>query len=312
MSALLDVILPVFLLIGFGYGAARIGWFGAGMVDGVMKFAQNFAVPCLLFKSIAGLDLSTAFDPGLLVAFYAGAFVSFAIGMATSLLAFHRSIEESIAIGFCCLFSNSLLLGLPITERAYGSAALAGNYAIISMHAPLLYGFGITLMELVKSRGQGKSAGALTAQVLRAIFSQSLVIGIVAGLAMNLSGLSQPAAFAAAIDMMARSGIPAALFGLGGVLRRYALQDDLGPVALVCAASLLIHPMVTYLLARFGVHLDVAGLRSATITSAMPPGVNAYLFAHMYGRSQKVAAASVLAATTLSILTAWGWLHLLP
>ena len=312
MSALLDVILPVFLLIGFGYGAARMGWFGAGMVDGVMKFAQNFAVPCLLFKSIAGLDLSTAFDPGLLVAFYAGAFVSFAIGMATSQLAFHRSIEESIAIGFCCLFSNSLLLGLPISERAYGSAALAGNYAIISMHAPLLYGFGITLMELVKSRGQGKSAGALTAQVLRAIFSQSLVIGIVAGLTMNLSGLTQPAAFAAAIDMMARSGIPVALFGLGGVLRRYSLQDDLGLVALVCAASLLIHPMVTYLLARFGVHLDVAGLRSATVTSAMPPGVNAYLFAHMYGRGQKVAAASVLAATALSILTAWGWLHLLP
>ena len=312
MSALLDVILPVFLLIGFGYGAARMGWFGAGMVDGVMKFAQNFAVPCLLFKSIAGLDLSTAFDPGLLVAFYAGAFVSFAIGMATSQLAFHRSIEESIAIGFCCLFSNSLLLGLPISERAYGSAALAGNYAIISMHAPLLYGFGITLMELVKSRGQGKSAGALTAQVLRAIFSQSLVIGIVAGLAMNLSGLTQPAVFAAAIDMMARSGIPVALFGLGGVLRRYSLQDDLGLVALVCVASLLIHPMVTYLLARFGVHLDVAGLRSATVTSAMPPGVNAYLFAHMYGRGQKVAAASVLAATALSILTAWGWLHLLP
>ena len=306
------MILPVFLLIGFGYGAARIGWFGAGMVDGVMKFAQNFAVPCLLFKSIAGLDLSTAYDPGLLVAFYAGAFVSFAIGMATSQLAFHRSIEESIAIGFCCLFSNSLLLGLPITERAYGSAALAGNYAIISMHAPLLYGFGITLMELVKSRGQGKSAGALTAQVLRAIFSQSLVIGIVAGLTMNLSGLTQPAAFAAAIDMMARSGIPVALFGLGGVLRRYSLQDDLGLVALVCVASLLIHPMVTYLLARFGVHLDVAGLRSATVTSAMPPGVNAYLFAHMYGRGQKVAAASVLAATALSILTAWGWLHLLP
>lgn len=312
MTALLDVILPVFLLIGFGYVAARMGWFGDGMVDGVMRFAQNFAVPCLLFKSIAGLDLSTAYDPGLLFAFYAGAFVAFAIGMATSHLAFQRSLEESIAIGFCCLFSNSLLLGLPITERAYGADALSGNYAIISMHAPLLYGFGITVMELVKSRGQGKSPGVMTRQVLRAIFSQSLVIGIVAGLAMNLSGLTQPASFTAAINMMAQTGIPVALFGLGGVLKRYSIQGDLGLIALVCAASLLVHPTVTYGLARFGMHLDVAGLRSATITSAMPPGVNAYLFAHLYGRGQKVAAASVLAATALTILTAWGWLHLLP
>ena len=33
-------------------------------VDGVMRFAQNFAVPCLLFRSIATLDLAAAYRPG--------------------------------------------------------------------------------------------------------------------------------------------------------------------------------------------------------------------------------------------------------
>jgi len=56
----------------------------------------------------------------------------------------------------------------------------------------------------------------------------------------------------------------------------------------------------------------LAGVRSAVLTAAMPPGVNAYLFAALYGRAQRVAASSVLVATALSLLTAWFWLGLLP
>ncbi len=57
-------------------------------------------------------------------------------------------------IGFCCLFSNSVLLGLPITERAYGPDALTGNFAIIAFHAPFCYGLGITAMEIVRAAAQ--------------------------------------------------------------------------------------------------------------------------------------------------------------
>ena len=92
MSALIDVILPVFLLIGFGYAAAWRGLFGEGAVDGVMRFAQNFAAPTLLFQSIARLDLSAAYDTGLLVSFYAGAFAGFAAGFAGALVLFRRPL----------------------------------------------------------------------------------------------------------------------------------------------------------------------------------------------------------------------------
>ena len=76
--------------------------------------------------------------------------------------------------------------------------------------------------------------------------------------------------------------------------------------------TLLIHPGITYGLGRFVVGLDGAGLRSATITAAMAPGVNAYMFAHLYGVAKRVNASAVLIATALSIFTTWGWLHILP
>jgi predicted permease len=312
MSALLDVILPVFLVIGFGYAAVRANLLAESAVDGLMRFAQNFAVPCLLFRSIAHLDLSAAYDFGLMTSFYSGAFAGFFACFLGAMLIFRRAMPDAVSIGFAGLFSNSLLLGLAITERAYGTEALQANYAIISLHAPMLYGFGIALMEWARTRGHGLSAGALLRQITRAILSQSLVIGILLGFAVNLADNPLPGFFWSGIDMVARAAIPVALFGLGGVLVRYRIEGDLGPVLMVTAASLVLHPAITWVLGTQVFNLDTAALRSAVVTAAMAPGVNAYMFAHMYGVGKRVNASSVLVATAASIATAWGWLHILP
>lgn len=314
MSALFTIILPVFLVVGAGYLACWRGWFTAGSVDGVMSFAQNFAVPALLFASIARLDLGAEFRAALLVPFYLGAFASFAAGWAGARYLFNRPPMDCVAIGFVCLFSNTLLLGVPITERAYGPTALDGNWAIISIHSPLLYTFGITVMEFTRARGSGLSVGRVAGRAMIGVLRTSLVIGILAGFAMNLliqAGLVMPTGFWDAVDMLARAALPAALFGLGGILHRYRPEGDMATIAMCCLVALILHPAITYGAARLA-GLDVAGMRSAVLTAAMAPGVNAYLFANIYGSARRVAASSVLVATALSILTVWLWLVILP
>lgn len=313
MSVLFTVVLPVFLILGYGYVVTWRGMLSDSAIDGIQRFAQNFALPVLLFQSIAGIDLGADLDAGMLGAFYAGAFLGFALGYFGA-QALGRPPEDCVAIGFVCLFSNSLLLGVPITERAYGAQALTGNYAIISIHSPLLYTFGITVMEFTRARGQNLSVATVALRALGGVLRTPLVIGILAGLAVNLAqtaGLVLPEGFWAAAGMIARAALPAALFGLGGILYRYRPEGELRLVALCCAASLVIHPAVTLALTH-ALGTSPAGVRSAVLTAAMPPGVNAYLFAALYGRAQRVAASSVLVATALSLLTAWFWLGLLP
>ena len=312
MHALLDVILPVFLILGAGYAAAWRGLIDEAAVDGVMRFAQNFAIPCLLFRSMSRLDLGQSFDAGLLISFYAGAIGAGVLAYLAATLLFKRPKTDAIAIAFVASFSNTLLLGLPITERAYGADALASNYAIIAVHSPLLYALGITLMEMARSQGQGLAKTALTRRVVRSILRQPLVIGIMSGFAMNISGLPLPGVVGSALDMMVRAAIPAALFGLGGVLLRYRPEGDMKTITLLCALTLLVHPAVTYALGRYVFGLSVEQLRSAVLTAAMAPGVNAFLFANMYGVAKRVAASTVLLATGGTIITAWGWLYLLP
>lgn len=312
MQALIDVILPVFLVIGLGYVLVWCKFLNDSAIDGIMKFAQHVAVPCLLFNALAHIDLDAGFDPKLLFSFYTGAAICFAIGLFGARFGFKRSWEDSVAIGFCALFSNSVLLGLAITQQAYGSGdALAGNYAIIAMHSPFCYGLGITAMEVVRARESGTRMARLPVTVLKAMFSNVLIIAITLGFVVNLSGLSIPGTFQSALDMMVRTALPTALFALGGVLYRYRPEGDLRVIFFVCALSLLLHPAITFSVGSWS-GVPEAGLRSAVLTSAMAPGVNVYIFASLYQRALRVAASTVLIATGLSLFTAWFWLSLLP
>lgn len=305
MQTLLDVIFPVFLVIGFGYVAVWKFAFPISGIDGLMKFAQSFAIPCLLFQAIANIDLQSSFDPRLLISFYTGAALCFAAGIIASRLILKRDWEDCIAIGFCCLFSNSVLLGLPITERAYGVDALVGNYVIIAMHAPFCYGLGITVMEIARNRGQ--SPTIMVRAVGKAMFRNALVIAIALGFVVNLSGLSLPTFANDAISLVVRAALPVALFSLGGILIQYKPEGDKLAILMVCMIGLGLHPAIVWTL---GTSLSVPPdfFKSGVLTAAMAPGINAYIFANMYGRAKRVAASSVLIATGSSAITIWLWL----
>ena len=309
MSSLLDVIIPVFLIIGFGYCTVWIKLFSIDTIDGLMKFTQNFAIPVLLFNAISKVDLVNIFNLNLFFSFYIGATAGFIIGFLGSHYIFNRPLEDSVAIGFCCLFSNSVMLGLPITERAYGNNALQHNFAIVSIHAPFCYFLGITVMELIKSTE--KSVSGKSVIILKAMFSNALVIGIVLGFLVNIFGFNLTKSIQASVDMITGVALPAALFGMGGILYQYRPEGDAGPIIMICAVSLIIHPAIVW---GFGHQLNLtdAQMRSAVITAAMAPGINTYVFANMYSTAKHLASTGVLLSTALSICTVWVWLSLLP
>ncbi len=306
---ILSVVLPVFLVIAAGYAAARTKIFTPAAVDGLMLFSQRFAIPCVLFRGISRLDLGAAFNPGLLASFYIGVVAVFLIGMLIARRVFHRRPGEAVAIGFAAMFSNTVLLGLPIIERAFGPEEIAAMFAIVSIHAPFCYILGITVMEFTRADGRGPAATLGVAG--RAVFSNGLMIGLGLGFLVNLAGIPQPQTLSIAVDMLADAGIPAALFGLGGVLSRYALRASLGGAATIGLLSLVVHPTIVLILGTLVFDLGDPFLRAAVIGASVAPGVNAYIFASMYGRAPSEAAAGVLVSTAACVLTVSGWLLVL-
>ena len=309
MQALLDVILPVFLVVGFGYVVVWRKLFSTAAVDGLMSYTQNFAIPCLLFMALIKIDLGQAYSFRLMGSYYIGAASGFALGFLGARYIFKRSAEDSVAIGFVSLFSNSVMMGLAITERAYGVDALVANFAIVSLHAPFCYFVGITAMEIAKSDGDSIAQVALN--VGKSMMKNALFIAILLGLLVNIADVALPKAFLDGTNMVATTALPAALFGMGGVLYQYRPEGDFGAIVWVVGISLLVHPAIVWSLGQLW-DLSISELRSAVLTSAMAPGINCYIFASMYNRAKRVAASGVLIATALSVLTIWCWLQVLP
>ena len=305
---ILNIVAPVFIVVGAGFAAVKSRLVAAEPIDHLMRFAITFAIPCLLFRATSTLDLAAAFDWRILVAYYGAAIASFVIAYIVARKVFKRRPGESVAIAFAALFSNLVLLGLPILERAYGVERMAPGFALVAVNAPICYLLGITAMEYLRADGRG--VAATTRIVVSAIFRNSIMIGIGLGLAVNVTGLPLPQPLIAAIDLLARASLPVALFALGGVLTRYRLSRSLGEAGTVSVLSLVVQPAITLGLARL---LGLPEPTTATIVlmSAVAPGLNAYLFAAMYDRAIDVAASAVLLTTALAVLTVSAWLLVL-
>jgi predicted permease len=305
---ILNIVAPVFLVVGAGYVAVKSGLFTAEPIDELMKFAIQIAIPCLLFRATSTIDLSAAFDWRMLLAYYCAAGATFVTAYFVVKNFFRRRPGEAVGVAVAALFSNLVLLGLPISERAWGGDHLAPGFALVSVNAPICYLIGISAMEMLRADGRGLAETLRV--VLKAMFRNSLMIGIGLGFFVNISGLALPGSLIGALDLLARASLPVALFALGGVLTRFALSKSLGEASLISVLSLLVQPAITLLLGQL-LQLPESVTRSIVLMSAVAPGLNAYLFASMYNRGLDAAASTVLLATVLSVFSVSGWLLVL-
>ncbi len=306
MQVLLEVTIPVFLVIAAGYLSVRAGFLEDAHIHGLMKFAQGVAIPCLLFRAISDIDFAARFNPAFMLSFYSGSVVAFLLGFLGARHLFGRELEDSIAIGFTALFGNTVLVGLAIVGRAYGGDVLDNTYLLVAFHAPFCYLIGVTSMEVARS--SGRDFAGLARAVLAGMFSNAIMVGIAAGFVVNILAIPVPVLIGDALDMVKATALPAALFGLGGILVRYRPEGDVKIIAWICLLALVVHPAIAWFIVGPVSGLDQSMIRSSVITAAMAPGINAYIFASMYGRAMRVAASSVLIGTILSVATASFWI----
>ena len=182
-------------------------------------------------------------------------------------------------------------------------------FGIIAFHSIYNYFVGFIAMEMVRRDRAGLLVALSRASATS--FRNPLMIGLLLGMAVNLSGLSLPAVVSDGIDMVAASAIPVSLFALGGVLTRYALKAEVGEASMVSVFSLAIHPALAWFLAGPVLGLGPDHVRAVVLLAAMPAGMNGFIFATLYNRAVGTAASSALLATVLSVGTITIWLALL-
>ncbi|MGB7285454.1 MAG: AEC family transporter [Salaquimonas sp.] len=309
MLSIFLTILPVFVLMGIGWLAVKSEYLGDNLADTLNAFTVRLAVPVLLFRAMVNLDFSQAFNIPTLIGFYAGAVFSFIAGIFLARLIWKRRPGEAVAVGFCALFSNTVLLGIPIMQRSYGEEALTPVFGIIALHAGSMYTIGLISMEL--ARADGRPLFETLRIAAKSILSNSLMIGVLSGIAINLSGIPLPEVIMSPVNMLASAALPVALVGIGAALTRYQIKAEFSEALMVSSLSLILHPLIAFIITHMIFGLPIELVRAAVIIGAMPPGMNVYIFAAMYDRAVSLSASAIVIATALSIFTISAWLWLL-
>ena len=309
MLAILTVIAPIFALMGLGYTAVRFRLFPADGIKSLIAFVNNFATPCLLFHSLLSSDFSAAFNIAIIGPFYLGAVICFVIGIVIAMKIFGNTPGESVSVGFSGTFTNTVLVGLPIMTRAYGGDSLPVVLSIIGLHGAILLTVGMLTMELMRRDGQPLGKTLLMAG--KRIGSNPLIWGIAAGMIGYFSGLKLIEPADAFFSMMSQAVVPAALFGIGGALNEFKLSENWQQALVASIIKLIVHPAIAYVLMIWVLHVPMEIARYGILLSAMPSGVNIYIFATMYNRGVSVATNTILIATVASAATISMWLLIL-
>lgn len=309
MLTILNIVLPVFALVGIGYGAVRFKRFPQSGVSGLIYFVNNFGAPCLMFQSMSNADFGTVFDVRLIGAFYTSAFIVMGIGGILAWRLFGSKPSRAVVAGFSASFSNLLLLGIPLSHRAFGEASLPVSYSIVALQAAILFTFAIVFIDIIES-SSGSVGKTIIAAAMR-VATNPLVVGIVLGLTVNLLGVSLPSVITDVVGMIASAVLPVALFGLGGALNEYSLRANWQQSVTMGALKLFLQPALAWiiLVPLFGVPHEIA--RYVVILAAMPSGFNTYILATRTGQGEDIAANSILLTTAAAVFSASIWLYLL-
>ena len=308
MSPLTETVLFVFSLVALGYLTGLTGYLKPASGDGISEFAINVAMPLLLFRTMVNSDFHGVAPWSLWGAYFAAVAMTWAAGHLVTTRIFGRDARTGIVGGVSSSFSNVVLLGIPFVLGVFGSSGFEVLSLLVSVHLPTMMMASIIMFEIF-GRGDNEPVHPLRIiqSFLRRLFSNPLIIGILAGLAWRLTGAPLPNLATRLVDALADTAGPVALFAMGLSLRRFGISGNIRPALALSTLKLFLMPaLVLGLVWMLG--LPPLTAKVAVVVAALPSGVNSYLIAVQFNTGQALASNQMTIATASAVVTTAFWL----
>ena len=169
---------PLFVLVFVGYGLMRFSGWPKSMSDNLTRFVFSVALPAMLFRLMSDFSKLPPVDARLLLAFFGGCLIVFAIGrlVAWKLFGLDGVAQSVFALGG--VFSNNVMLGLPLAKVALGETAVPSVALVLVFNALILWTLVTVSVEWAR---HGSFSARGFAQTTRAVLTNPIVAAILSG-----------------------------------------------------------------------------------------------------------------------------------
>ena len=296
---LLALTAPLFLLVLLGYALSRWGRWPREASDALTRFVFSVAIPAFLFRLMAGFSRLPHVDARLLLAYFGGCLVVYALGRMLAATLFRMDGVSQSVFAMGGIFANLVLLGVPLTKVTLGDASMPSASLVIVFNSLLLWTLVTVSVEWARHRELSVRGIAATAV---AVVGNPVVAGILLGTAFGFTGLTLPRMVDETISLLSQAAIPMSLIVLGMGLSEFGIHASWRQSFAIAALKLAVAPFAIYVIAR-ALALPSRELVSVVVMGSMPVGANVYLMAKEFETLEGAVASSLVLTTALSAVT---------
>ncbi len=299
MSAVIQAILPVMLLIVLGFALRKGGAVPAEHWRGVEQVLYWLLFPALLIVTLARSQVSFSALSGF-------AFALFAMVIIQTIIAYglRKPLRRAFGMSdptFTSFFQTSTrwhgFIAFAIVERLFGLHGVAVLAIAFAAMIPWLNIVNVTVLAVHTGRGS-PSIG----MVLKQLLQNPFLWGIAIGVGWKLAGMPAEGVLFTTLELLGRGALGVSLLALGAGLSWQALKQARREVVLTIALKLVITPLLALMLgALFGISGEAYVIMA--IAAAVPTAVNGYVLARRMGGDAEFYAAAATAQVVASFLT---------
>lgn len=299
----LSALIPVVILVAIGFVAGRANWIRAEASKDLANLVFMVLTPALMFRTMSRVHVEQLdFRP--VAAYFVAVFILFAATLIWQ--GFNR---RAAVLALACTFSNTVMIGIPLVELAYGAKGLVILLTLISLHSLVLLTLGTVVLELAVAREGASSVQRSPQQMVLTVLAamrnavlQPVPLPIIAGLLFAQTGWLIPEAVDKPLQWLGSAFGPLALLLVGVTLATTSIGSELRGALALAGAKNLLHPALVALL---GWLLGLTGLPLVVmvVAAALPIGANVFLFSQRYAVAENQVTAGVAVSGGLALLS---------
>ena len=302
----LNIVLPIFLVIGLGWLLRRLRFVTADGNALIIRLVFYVAAPLLLLRSAAHVPLKHSLDPRVLGVYAA---VSALVAAAVYLAAFRARPSRRGVFAQGAQRGNMVFVGLPLIMNAFGDDAV-GQVAVLVGVMIVVYNFLAVIVLTLPHRRRGGDPVREWLDTAVRIVRNPLILGSGGGILLSALGVRLPTMLDMSLDLVGRTALPLALLSVGAGLDLARLRSELRGAAVTCVLKLGVCPALVYLGLR-ALGLEGTALAGPVLLSATPTAVVSFVMAREMQGDEQLAGAMVIGTTLMSLPASIVWLLIL-
>lgn len=290
-AAILSAFAPVFAMIIAGYVVRVTGWLPAPVWSGVNRLNYRLLLPCFLFAALAQADFGGS---GLVMLAAASGGASLAMAALAFLLARALRFDAAAAAALLAVAGLwNLVMFMALSARLLGPEAYAASAAILGPGA--VVGAAIAVAAFAVARSGSNAVG------LKRLALDPLVVGTIAGLAFNLTGLTALPLITDTVVLMGAGATAAILISMGAGLEFDALKGRVAPLSLAAILRAVAAP-AAFLAAGLALGLPAEHVVLLTLAGGAPGAAITYAIATELDGERPLTAGMLTASVLVSAL----------